>query len=154
MIRRAGQDDAVGMAELLQTLGGDLPRLAGESLDTALNRVVSVLAVTSDQTLLVSEDSGVVTGFVHTHWQPSLLHAGGEGFVAGLFVHSEYRGQGIGEALLEHVKKEALARGCARLSLLNMRNRPSYRRGFYATRGWTERPEAANFVLELKGSAL
>ena len=34
-------------------------------------------------------------------------------------------------------------------TLLNIRHRESYRRGFYKKIGWEERPQAANFVLPL-----
>jgi GNAT superfamily N-acetyltransferase len=56
------------------------------------------------------------------------------------------RGQGVGRRLLEWVKTEARRRGCARLSLINLRNRESYRRQFYVKAGWSERAEAANFL--------
>jgi hypothetical protein len=47
------------------------------------------------------------------------------------------------------VKEEAKSRGCSRLSLLNMRDRESYQRAFYAKDGWEERTDAANFVFDL-----
>jgi GNAT superfamily N-acetyltransferase len=104
-------------------------------------------------TLLLAEEAGEITGFVHTHWQPSVLHSGGEGFLYALFVHPDHRGRGVGQALLEHVQEEGRRRGCSRLLLLNMRDRASYARGFYAELGWRERPDAANFVFDLKGKA-
>ena len=47
------------------------------------------------------------------------------------------------------IRQDAQKRGCSRLSLVNMRQRESYQRGFYKSRGWQERPEAANFILIL-----
>jgi hypothetical protein len=52
--------------------------------------------------------------------------------------------------LLEAIRVEALARGCSPLSLINLRHRESYERGFYARRGWQERSEAASFVYLLE----
>jgi len=37
--------------------------------------------------------------------------------------------------------------------LLNMRKRESYQRNFYQKHGWEERPDAANFVLQLDNNA-
>lgn len=153
MIRPATENDAAELATLLQTLQDDLPRLAGESFEVARARVEVALAAPADQMLLVVEMGEMVTGFVHTVWQPSLLREGGEGFVTALFVRPEYRGRGFGQALLDETRAEAERRGCSRLMLLNMRNRASYGRGFYAKQGWKERPEAANFVLELERKA-
>jgi GNAT superfamily N-acetyltransferase len=148
-IRPATESDAAGLAALLQTLGNDLPRLAGEPYPTALARVSSALDVKADHTLLVADASGSVAGFIHTIWQPSLLRSGGEGFVAALFIHPERRGEGLGQKLLTEIHAEAEGRGCSRLMLVNMRDRPSYERGFYVKQGWTERQDAINFVLEL-----
>ena len=44
----------------------------------------------------------------------------------------------------------SLEAAALRLSLLNLRERESYRRGFYAKRGWTERPGAANLIKRLE----
>jgi GNAT superfamily N-acetyltransferase len=148
-IRPATESDAEGLAALLQTLGNDLPRLAGEPYEIALARVSSALDAKTDHTLLVAEVEGVIGGFIHAVWQPSFLRAGGEGFVTALFIRPERRGEGLGQKLLAEIRAEAERRGSSRLMLVNMRDRPSYERGFYVKQGWTERREAINFVLEL-----
>ena len=74
---------------------------------------------------------------------------GPEGYVSELFIAGSERGKGVGSKLLEAVKEEATKRGCARLMLLNLKNRESYQRGFYKKQGWIEREEVANFVLRL-----
>jgi GNAT superfamily N-acetyltransferase len=66
--------------------------------------------------------------------------------VSELFVRESARGQGVGRELLRNIETTARARGCARLSLINLRNRESYMRQFYVKAGWEERREAANFI--------
>ncbi len=154
MIRQATREDAEGLAALLRGLPGDLPRFGLESPEATLKRVSEALEVSNGlYTVLVTEDADKITGFAHVHWQPSFLHSGGEGFISALFIHSKYRGQGLGRALLTRVQEEGNRRGCSRLMLLNMRDRTSYERGFYAKLGWKERSDAANFVFDLKGKA-
>jgi GNAT superfamily N-acetyltransferase len=87
------------------------------------------------------------------HWLPYLILPAPEGFISELFVHPRARGLGAGRKLLEAATTEARARGCARLGLVNFRTEESYRRDFYKKHGWTERPEAANFILPLSGQA-
>jgi GNAT superfamily N-acetyltransferase len=72
--------------------------------------------------------------------------SGLERYVSELFVREAARGQNVGRRLLNLVQTEARRRGCARLSLINLRNRESYQRQFYVKAGWKERSEAANFV--------
>jgi hypothetical protein len=47
--------------------------------------------------------------------------------------------------------QQLFERGWWRLHLANHRERDSYRRGFYESRGWKERPAMADFVLSLRG---
>lgn len=149
MIRRAGQKDVAELVSLLRSLNDALPRFGLEPFETTFERVSEALKGHTSHTVLVAEDAGHITGFVHTHWQPSFLHSGGKGFVSALFVHADRRGWGLGRAPLEAILEEGRGRGCSRLLLLNMRHRPSYERGFYTKLGWRERPEAANFVYDL-----
>jgi len=51
--------------------------------------------------------------------------------------------------LLRVIETDARARGCQRLSLINLRNRESYQRQFYLKAGWRERGDAANFLFEI-----
>ncbi len=63
---------------------------------------------------LVAEADGTAAGFalyfpIYSTWQGRSLH------LEDLFVLPEYRGRGLGRALLTAVADEARARGCARL---------------------------------------
>ncbi len=152
MIRACQLEDARGLTSLLHTLE-NLSTIATESFEVTLARVKKQLAhivKSAEHTLLVAVNSERLSAYINVHWHPTLLHADGEGFVSELFVHPEARGEGLGTSLLHSILEEGRVRGCARLSLLNMRNKSSYERAYYTKRGWQERPHAANFVLELK----
>ncbi len=153
MIRQAEQRDAEGLASLLRALTEEFPRIASEPPEITLKRVAEALRASDhSHTVLIAEDAGKTTGFIQVHWQPSFLRSGGEGFVSALFLHPDYRGRGLGRALLARIEDEGKRRGCSRLMLLNMRDRSSYKRSFYAKLGWNERPEAANFVFDHTGA--
>jgi GNAT superfamily N-acetyltransferase len=72
-----------------------------------------------------------------------------EGYVGELFVKTAWRGKGFGSELLRRAINEARERGCCRIRLINIRDRESYRRGFYAKQGWQERTDAADFMMKL-----
>ncbi|KAB8142605.1 GNAT family N-acetyltransferase [Chloroflexia bacterium SDU3-3] len=147
-IRPAQIDDAGGLAALLRSIEG-FTRLAEAPEESVLTQVAEQLqhAVGSDRhTMLVAQHGSQIVGYVAITWMPCLFLKGGEGFVSELFIHASERGQGLGAQLLDAAKAEAAARGCTRMGLLNMRDRESYQRGFYAKHGWVERESAANFL--------
>ncbi|MBN1662905.1 MAG: GNAT family N-acetyltransferase [Deltaproteobacteria bacterium] len=147
--KAAGGHDAVAIADLLRSLGW-FAHIGNESADATRYRVARHLGLCNmdnSHTVYVAEDdAGEIVGYCAVHWLPYLMLAGPEGYVSELFLRESCRGLGIGGRLLETVKTEAQKRGCARLMLLNMRHRDSYKRGFYKKQGWQERPEAINFV--------
>jgi GNAT superfamily N-acetyltransferase len=151
-IRKAGAADAPGITDVLRSPGLS-PRIQAEAREVTLERVTSNLArcaADDSHLVLVAETAeGVIAGYGAVHWLPYLFLTGGEGYVSELFIRDGFRGQGIGGQLLDAITAEAQRRGCARLMLLNMRDRESYQRQFYVKRGWVERTEAANFVLQL-----
>jgi GNAT superfamily N-acetyltransferase len=100
--------------------------------------------------ILVAElDDGIIAGYLNMHRQPCLTFATPEGFISELFVHEDWRGRGVGGRLLEEAERLARDRGWWRLHLVNHRERDSYRRKFYESRGWEERPQMADFILKL-----
>jgi GNAT superfamily N-acetyltransferase len=148
-VRPATPADASELAALLRALD-TFPRLAREPEPATRERVARHLGAclqdASHSLYVAPEGSARLLGYVAVHWLPYLFLAGPEGFVSELFVRSEARGRRVGHALLDAVEGEARSRGCARLQLVNFRDRESYRRGFYTKAGWEERPDGASFV--------
>lgn len=148
-IRKATPDDAYQLALLLQGIGW-FEAFDSGNIEAATERVSARLRqclADASHSLYVAETStGPVAGYGSVHWLPYLFMAGPEGYVSELFVSEIARGQGVGGQLLDTIVTEARARGCQRLSLINLRNRESYERQFYVQAGWRERGDAANFV--------
>jgi GNAT superfamily N-acetyltransferase len=148
-LRRVSIDDAEELASLLKDVGW-FEFLEKRSNDEAREHVKAqltrCLADDSHCICVAESDDGKIVGYVSVHWLPYLFMRGPEGYVSELFVRDGARGQGVGRELLACIEAEAKARGCHRLSLINLRSRESYQRQFYVKAGWRERAEAANFL--------
>ncbi len=151
-IRKSELSDAPAISEILRSLG-IFARINVEDPQSTQKRILNhlTLCMADDSHLILVAEApgGQIAGYCAVHWLPYLILAGPEGYVSELFISEEFRERGIGGQLLNMIKAEAQKRGCSRLMLLNMRNRESYQRQFYAKQGWEERPDAANFVLQL-----
>jgi len=151
-IRQVSAQDAPQLAELLREIGW-FESFKSEPLEVAIQRVrlhiEQCLADNSHSILVAEARDGAIVGYGSVHWLPYLFLQGPEGLVSELFVRESARGQGVGRELLRNIETEALARGCVRLSLINLRNRESYMRQFYVKAGWEERREAANFIYRI-----
>lgn len=155
-IRKAKITDVPAISDLLRSLNLFAPINNEEAKSTQqLVQKHFELCISDDShlVLVAQTANGEITGYCAVHWLPYLILAGPEGYVSELFLDEEFRGQGIGNNLLEAIKVEAQNRGCSRLMLLNIRNRDSYKRQFYSKHGWEERPDAANFVFQLVNRA-
>ncbi|HEY7319929.1 MAG TPA: GNAT family N-acetyltransferase [Candidatus Binatia bacterium] len=152
-VRNIGAQDAVQIAELLEEIGW-FEFFKKESIAAASERVkshIEQLHADDSHSAFVAETlDGEIVGYVSAHWLPYLFLQGLEGYVSEVFVRESARGQGIGRELLQTIETEAKARGCVRLSLINLRNRESYLRQFYIKAGWEERTEAANFIYRIR----
>jgi GNAT superfamily N-acetyltransferase len=148
-LRKATAQDAEPLTSLLKDIGW-FGALTSDPVQSSTQRVRSqierCLADASHSVFVAESDVGEINGYISVHWLPYLFMTGPEGYVSELFVRETARGQGVGGELLKTIETEARARGCQRLSLLNLRTRESYRRQFYVKAGWQERPEAANFI--------
>jgi GNAT superfamily N-acetyltransferase len=151
-IREANAQDAQSLAELLKDIGW-FESFKNEPLEVTSRRVRAHVeqccAHESHSIFVATSSDGKIVGYGSVHWLPYLFLQGPEGYVSELFVRESARGQGIGRELLKTIETEAKARGCVRLSLINLRNRESYMRQFYVKAGWEERPEAANFIYRI-----
>jgi len=105
---------------------------------TTLHERLELLIGEDNTLLLVAEIGGRVVGYIHGEMVTYLLFAGREMLVSEVFVVEEARGQGVGSALMGAIEAEAIQRRCFRISVLNSRERESYRRGFYPGRGYEE----------------
>jgi GNAT superfamily N-acetyltransferase len=116
---------------------------------STLRQRLEALAGEENALLLVAERNKQVTGYVHGEIVTYLLFAGREMLVSELFVMEAARGQGTGTALLRAIETEAVKHKCFRISVLNSRERESYKRGFYPSLGYQERPHTASFTKRL-----
>ena len=103
-------------------------------------------------TLFLALENGKVLGYSAMHCVPFMILNGSglEVYISELFVHPDCRGQGIGDKLLAQMETEAREKGAYRLLLNNFTDHESYKRQFYAKRGWEPRQGAVNFVKVLK----
>jgi GNAT superfamily N-acetyltransferase len=151
-IRPAQLIDARSIAELLISLT-EYPHFQKQGLEAMTARVTQSLKLQHGQQLvLVAELEERVVAYAAIYWM-ALLFAPPEGYISELFVHADASGYGVGTALLKTITTEATARGCTRLTLINMTDREAYRRQFYASRSWVEQKNAARFVLNLEVNA-
>lgn len=145
-IRPLRPDDIGAVMALHRELGWNPAfRADGSTLKQRLESLITE----ENALLLVAELGGEVVGYIHGKIVTYLLFAGREMFVSELFVMDTARGKGIGRALMHSIETEAIKQKCFRISVLNMRERESYKRGFYPSLGYEERTHAANFIKRL-----
>jgi GNAT superfamily N-acetyltransferase len=151
-IRPALLEDAPEIAGILRELDyfTHITEATPQEVNDRVARHLELCGADRSHSVLVAERESAVVGYASVHWLPYLPLPGPEGYVSELFVREGERGRGTGTALLEAVIRQARDRGCHRLMLTNGRDRPAYGRGFYQGRGWTERPDIANFVMLLQ----
>jgi GNAT superfamily N-acetyltransferase len=147
-IRRAATNDARMIAEVLTNIDDykTWNELGADEMEKTVRQ--SLEQAHSERLLFVAEIDNRVIGYAAVYWLHHMFSAR-EGYVSELFIRSDASGHGAGTALLEAIKTEAIAQGCYRLTLVNLKDRESYRRGFYASRGWEEKSNTVRFVFEL-----
>ena len=150
-IRNAVLNDAGGIASLIRGLGL-FAEVAAEPLEKTVASIAAPLEDAELRThyaVFVAEAGGEIVGFAALHILPYFIRNEAEGYISELFVRASARGGGIGAALLHAATEEARRRGCFRLRLLNVKQRESYQRRFYAKNGWKEWEDAATFLYDL-----
>jgi GNAT superfamily N-acetyltransferase len=151
-IRNAKPEDARVIAELLCNID-DHPNWKELGVEKLEPTVRDGLEWNNPERLvLVAVLEDRVVGYGVVYWQ-QLLFSSKEAYIRELFIHSDASGKGVGTALLRKMESEAVARNCRRLTLVNFKDIESYRRGFYASRGWTEQENTVRFALNLEVKA-
>ncbi|HJX18386.1 MAG TPA: GNAT family N-acetyltransferase [Acidiferrobacterales bacterium] len=145
-IRPLKPSDIADIMQLHRELGWN-PAFKADG--STLKQRLEALITGESALLLVAELKGKVVGYIHGEIVTYLLFAGREMLVSELFVMESVRGQGVGKALLSAIETEAVSQKCFRISVLNSRERESYKRGFYPSLGYEERPHTANFTKRL-----
>ena len=146
MIRPLKPSDIANIMQLHRELGWN-PAFKADG--STLKQRLEALITGENALLLVAEFQGKVVGYIHGEIVTYLLFAGREMLVSELFVMESARGQGVGKALLSAIESQAVTQKCFRISVLNSRERESYKRGFYPSIGYEERPHTANFTKRL-----
>lgn len=146
LIRPLKPSDIADIMQLHRELGWN-PAFKADG--STLKQRLEALITGESALLLVAELRGKVVGYIHGEIVTYLLFAGREMLVSELFVMESVRGQGVGKALLSAIESEAVSQKCFRISVLNSRERESYKRGFYPSLGYEERPHTANFTKRL-----
>lgn len=149
VIRPARAEDRAGICALLRASAPEFGWELGDDLEGEIQRNLTAALEGSASRVWVAEERGRIAGYAVVHELPYLISPNPEALLGELFVHPEHRGAGVGTALLERVEAFAEEARCGRISLFNHRRRLSYRRGFYAGRGYEERTDVAHFVRRL-----
>jgi len=146
LIRPLKPSDIADIMQLHRELGWN-PAFKADG--STLKQRLEALITGENALLLVAELKGKVVGYIHGEIVTYLLFAGREMLVSELFVRENVRGRGVGKALLSTIESEAVNQKCFRISVLNSRERESYKRGFYPSLGYEERTHTANFTKRL-----
>jgi len=146
IIRPLKPNDISDIMQLHRELGWN-PAFKADG--STLKQRLEALITGENALLLVAELKGKVVGYIHGEIVTYLLFAGREMLVSELFVRENVRGRGVGKALLNTIESEAVTQKCFRISVLNSRERESYKRGFYPSLGYEERTHTANFTKRL-----
>ena len=116
---------------------------------STLRQRLQELITEENALLLVAEIDKRVVGYIHGETVTYLLFAGREMMVSEVFVDESRRGSGVGRALMAAIEAEAAHRKCFRITVMNGRERESYKRGFYPSQGFEERTQTAVFSKRL-----
>jgi GNAT superfamily N-acetyltransferase len=146
VIRPLKPGDIADIMQLHRELGWN-PAFKADG--STLKQRLEALITEENALLLVAELNGRMVGYTHGEIVTYLLFAGREMLVSELFVRESVRGRGVGTALLNAIESAAVREKCFRISVLNSRERESYKRGFYPSLGYEERPHTANFTKRL-----
>ena len=113
-LRPATRADVPVILELIRGLA-DYERLADECVATEAALTETLFGARPQAEVIVALADGTPAGFALFFHNYSTFLARRGIYLEDLFVKPEFRGRGIGKALLAHLAGVALARGCGRL---------------------------------------
>ena len=156
-VRPAVPDDAPLVVDLIRGLA-EYERLAHECHATEERVRESVFGPEPDAEVVIAELDGRPAGFALFFHNYSTFLARRGLYLEDLFVYPEFRGRGVGRALLAHLARLAVERGCGRFEwwVLDW-NAPAI--GFYESLGavpmsdWTVYRLAGDALRRLAGEA-
>ena len=113
-IRPATPDDAPLIVELIRGLA-EYERLAHECVATEERIRASLFGPRPEAEVVIAEADGRAAGFALFFHNYSTFLARRGLYLEDLFVYPEFRGRGVGRALLRHLARLAVERECGRL---------------------------------------
>jgi GNAT superfamily N-acetyltransferase len=129
-IRRALQEDAAGVQELLLQLGYD-------SCEGDVRSKLAVLSERASDPVLVAVEGVRLLGVLALHWTPMLHLAAPLARITALVVRDEARGTGVGRRLVDAAAILARNAGCTQLELTTSLRRTDAQ-AFYRAIGFLE----------------
>jgi N-acetylglutamate synthase-like GNAT family acetyltransferase len=133
VLRAATRGDLEAIRGLLVDLG--YTHLEDEP---ALDEVLEAVLADPGRGVWLAERAGAIVGLCSLSIRAQLRLAGVLVTIEELVVKDDARGAGIGSALLQLARNEAVRVGARRVELLTNRTRDAYLREFYVKRGFTE----------------
>ncbi len=149
-LRAATADDVPTVLRLIRGLA-EYERLLDECVATEAQLRETLFGAQPQAEVVIAEWNGAAAGFALFFHNYSTFLARRGLYLEDLFVFPEHRGRGIGRALLSHLARVALARGCGRFewAVLDW-NAPAI--GFYRALGAVAMDEWT--VMRVTGTAL
>ncbi|GLC23498.1 GNAT family N-acetyltransferase [Roseisolibacter agri] len=149
-LRAATADDVPTVLRLIRGLA-EYERLLDECVATEAQLRETLFGAQPQAEVVIAEWNGEAAGFALFFHNYSTFLARRGLYLEDLFVFPEHRGRGIGRALLSHLARVALARGCGRFewAVLDW-NAPAI--GFYRALGAVAMDEWT--VMRVTGDAL
>jgi GNAT superfamily N-acetyltransferase len=149
VLRRAGAVDVPAIVELLAAdqLGATRDGIDDDADRNAYQRAFAEIDRDPAQLLVVAEADGRVVGTLQLSFLPGLARRGAlRAQVEAVRVHADYRGGGLGQAMLTWAIGEARRRGCALVQLTSDKSRTAAHR-FYERLGFTASHEGMKLIL-------
>jgi GNAT superfamily N-acetyltransferase len=151
-IREMELQDIPQIAQLLGEIGY-FDHINHENLDDTIKNIKTQWNLVEKDALhhilIAVTKIGEIIGYCGMQIISYFFLAGPECYISELFIKETWRGHGVGRQLMNHAQEFAKKNQCSRLSLLNNRDRDSYKRQFYVKMGFKERVNMANFIQSL-----